>query len=382
MPPKQSEKGPSLYSLLRPYTGLIALLVVLTIAANGLNLAVPQIIAQRHRHLCGRAFRALAPHHRVLARRASSFSFSRTRRTSSRSMPPSASRATCATTSPRRFPSSPTSISTASPRAKLLTNLTSRHRCGQVLRLPGDRRAHLLRLPHHRRVRTPAPARLAPRARRAHRRSYHRGTFYYVLGRVRKLFTALAGSYRLAQLRHQRKHPRLLAHPAAELAAVRVPEIPRRQHGGHEIGMSILRTLLEPHPGHHALHQSRDAHHPRSRRALRHQRLDDARRLHRLQQLPRHPHLPDTHHRLYEQCHRAGDRLLWAHQRWCSHAPDEKKTGGFRRSFSGDIEVKNVTVRFGEKSALKDVSLYGGRGHARRPSSARRRQGRRSFCIF
>src|ERR1700683_737621 len=37
---------PSLYRLLRPYAWLILLLVVLTIAANGLNLAVPEIIAK------------------------------------------------------------------------------------------------------------------------------------------------------------------------------------------------------------------------------------------------------------------------------------------------------------------------------------------------
>jgi ATP-binding cassette, subfamily B, bacterial len=49
MPPRSTvispDETPSLYSLLRPYTFLIALLVVLTIAANALNLAVPQIMA-------------------------------------------------------------------------------------------------------------------------------------------------------------------------------------------------------------------------------------------------------------------------------------------------------------------------------------------------
>jgi ATP-binding cassette subfamily B protein len=38
-------KAPSLFAVLRPYAWLIALLVVLTIAANALNLAVPKIIA-------------------------------------------------------------------------------------------------------------------------------------------------------------------------------------------------------------------------------------------------------------------------------------------------------------------------------------------------
>ena len=39
------------------------------------------------------------------------------------------------------------------------------------------------------------------------------------------------------------------------------------------------------------------------------------------------------------------------------NAPIEKKTGGLTVALKGDIEVKNVTVNFGEKSALKDVSF-------------------------
>jgi ATP-binding cassette subfamily B protein len=48
MPPNDTHNPttPSLYGLLRPYAWLITLLVVLTVAANGLNLAVPQIIAK------------------------------------------------------------------------------------------------------------------------------------------------------------------------------------------------------------------------------------------------------------------------------------------------------------------------------------------------
>jgi len=38
-------------------------------------------------------------------------------------------------------------------------------------------------------------------------------------------------------------------------------------------------------------------------------------------------------------------------------APDERKTGGVKAELRGDIEVKDVTVRFGEKVALKDVSF-------------------------
>ena len=39
------KKGPSLFSLLGPYKGFIALLVLLTVAGNALNLAIPKIIA-------------------------------------------------------------------------------------------------------------------------------------------------------------------------------------------------------------------------------------------------------------------------------------------------------------------------------------------------
>jgi ATP-binding cassette subfamily B protein len=38
-------------------------------------------------------------------------------------------------------------------------------------------------------------------------------------------------------------------------------------------------------------------------------------------------------------------------------APVEKKTGGLKNPLKGDIEVKNITVNFGDKSALKDVSF-------------------------
>jgi ATP-binding cassette subfamily B protein len=38
-------------------------------------------------------------------------------------------------------------------------------------------------------------------------------------------------------------------------------------------------------------------------------------------------------------------------------APGEKKTGGVKADLRGDIALKDVTVRFGEKAALKDVSF-------------------------
>ncbi len=39
------------------------------------------------------------------------------------------------------------------------------------------------------------------------------------------------------------------------------------------------------------------------------------------------------------------------------NAPVELKTGGIKSDLSGDVEVKNITVTFGEKKALKDISF-------------------------
>ena len=46
IPQNQNPKRSSIFSLLRPYGWLIALLLLLTIAGNGLNLWVPRIIAE------------------------------------------------------------------------------------------------------------------------------------------------------------------------------------------------------------------------------------------------------------------------------------------------------------------------------------------------
>src|SRR5262249_2676512 len=45
MPPGRPT-GPSLFGLLKPYRPLIATLVLMTIAGNGLNLIVPKLIAR------------------------------------------------------------------------------------------------------------------------------------------------------------------------------------------------------------------------------------------------------------------------------------------------------------------------------------------------
>jgi ATP-binding cassette subfamily B protein len=40
------------------------------------------------------------------------------------------------------------------------------------------------------------------------------------------------------------------------------------------------------------------------------------------------------------------------------YAPEEKKSGLLKTTLRGDIEVKNLTVLFGEKAALKDISFF------------------------
>jgi ATP-binding cassette subfamily B protein len=40
------------------------------------------------------------------------------------------------------------------------------------------------------------------------------------------------------------------------------------------------------------------------------------------------------------------------------NAPVEKKTGGLKAALKGNLEVKNITLNFKQKSALKDISLF------------------------
>jgi ATP-binding cassette subfamily B protein len=55
MPPTTGPK-PNLFALMRPYRGLVALLVLFTLLANGLNLAVPKIIARAIDSFAGGSF--------------------------------------------------------------------------------------------------------------------------------------------------------------------------------------------------------------------------------------------------------------------------------------------------------------------------------------
>ena len=82
-----------------------------------------------------------------------------------------------------------------------------------------------------------------------------------------------------------------------------------------DIGLSILRLMFAIDPGDHAGRQPGDPHHSPARRPFRDRRQHDARRFHGVQHVSRDSHLSHHPHRIHEQRHRAGDRVLHAHRR-------------------------------------------------------------------
>ena len=143
-------------------------------------------------------------------------------------------------------------------------------------------------------------------------------TFTVVLGRVRKLFTKAqeaidwlnkvinesilgAALIRLLNSQHYEYEKFLAANTEAR-----------------DISLSILRLFASLIPVIIFCDQPGDADDPDARRPFRDRRLDEPRRFHRLQQLPRDPDLPGHHDRLHEQRDGAGRRVVSAHLEACS----------------------------------------------------------------
>ena len=82
-----------------------------------------------------------------------------------------------------------------------------------------------------------------------------------------------------------------------------------------DIGLSILRLFASLIPSITLADQCGDRDHPAAGRPFRDRRQHEPGRFHGLQLLSRDPDLPDHSHRLHEQRHRAGLRLLHAHRR-------------------------------------------------------------------
>ncbi len=210
MPPSTATSArtqPSLFGLLARYKLLIGLLVGLTVASNGFSLAVPQIIARAIDTYTGGTFalNTLIIEFSVVAALIFVFTYlqnivqvyasERVARDLRRDLSAAISM------------QSSIYVDRVGP-SKLLTNLTSDVDAVKDIRLPGHRLAHLVGLSYHRRLGAPALYRLAPRARRARRGARYRRDLLLRARAGAQAVPPLAGGHRLAQLGHQREHPR------------------------------------------------------------------------------------------------------------------------------------------------------------------------------
>ena len=359
MPSKENtttpDATPSLYSLLRPYVGLIILLVVLTIAANALNLAVPQIIANAIDTYTGSTF--VFSHLIIEFSLAALFIFiftyaqnivqvyasERVARDLRNDLSAKIS------VQPYEY------IDRITP-AKLLTNLTSDVDAvktfvsqaiaalissvfliigASILLLLLDWRLGLAVL-----VVMPIIG----------------GTFYYVLGRVRKLFLR---SQAAIDWLNSVINESILGSSLIRLLNSSQYEYQKFLAANTEaksIGMSILRLFSSLIPvitlctnlatliilslgGHFVIQGSMT--------------LGDFTAFNSYLAILIFPILIiGFMSNVIAQATASYGRISQV-----LHAPDEKKTGGLEAELKGDVEAKNITVRFGEKTALKDVSF-------------------------
>jgi ATP-binding cassette subfamily B protein len=359
MPPAENtispDAQPSLWSLLRPYTWLIVLLVVLTIAANALNLAVPQIMANAiDTYTSGTfVFRRLIIEFSLVALFIFLFTYAQNivQVYASERVARDLRNDLSAKISVQPYEY----IDRISPN-KLLTNLTSDVDAvksfvsqaiaalissvflivgASILLLLLDWRLGLAVL-----VVVPIIG----------------GTFYYVLGRVRKLFTR---SQEAIDWLNSVINESILGSSLIRLLNSQQYEYQKFLAANSEaknIGMSILRLFSSLIPiitlctnlatliilalgGHFVINGSMT--------------LGDFTAFNSYLAILIFPILIiGFMSNVIAQATASYGRIALV-----LHAPPEAKTGGLKASLKGDIEVKDVTVRFGEKVALKDVSF-------------------------
>jgi ATP-binding cassette subfamily B protein len=358
MPNRKSQPattGPSIFGLLKPYVGLIILLVVLTVAANGLNLAVPQIIAHAIDTFAGGSFvlSHLIAEFGVVAvliflltygqNIVQVYASERVARDLRNDLSAKIS------VQPYEY------IDRITP-SKLLTNLTSDIDAvktfvsqaiaalissafliigASILLLLLDWRLGLA-------VLTVVPV-IA-------------GTFYYVLGRVRKLFTR---SQEAIDSLNAVINESILGSALIRLLNSQQYEYQKfieSNTRAREIGMSILKLFSSLIPvitlctniatliilslgGHFVIQGSMT--------------LGDFTAFNSYLSILIFPILIiGFMSNVIAQAQASYGRISLV-----LHAPNEKKTGGLKADLRGDIEVKDVTVKFGEKAALKDISF-------------------------
>jgi ATP-binding cassette subfamily B protein len=364
MPPKENvispDATPSLYSLLRPYTWLIVLLVVLTILANGLNLAVPQIMANAiDTYTKGSfVFEHLIVEFSLVALFIFIFTYAQNivQVYASERVARDLRNDLSAKISVQPYEY----IDRITP-AKLLTNLTSDIDAvksfvsqaiaalissafliigASILLLLLDWRLGLAVL-----VVVPIIG----------------GTFYYVLGRVRKLFTR---SQEAIDWLNSVINESILGSSLIRLLNSQQYEYQKFLAANTEaknIGMSILRLFSSLIPvitlctniatliilalgGHFVINGSMT--------------LGDFTAFNSYLAILIFPILIiGFMSNVIAQATASYGRISLV-----LHAPGEKKTGGLKANLAGDIQMKDVTVMFGEKAALKDVSFEAAHG--------------------
>ena len=184
------------------------------------------------------------------------------------------------------------------------------------------------------------------------------------------------GSDRLAEPRDQRKHHGLGAHPAAQHAATRVRQVPGGEYGGEGYRSGDAAAVCRHDPGDHVRDQSGDRDHSPGGRALRHRGQHEPGRFYGVQLVLIHPDLSDHSHRIHEQRDCAGDGVLPADRSnlECSGGTKDRRAGsGFARRYRPGKCVPGIRGKTGAaqcfpgregRDANGDHRSHGGREDA------------------
>ena len=266
---KAAPAGARLFALLKPYRRLVAILVVLTIAGNGLTLVVPKLISHAIDAYTQRTFVLSAVVLQFFVIAFLVFALNYLQNIVQTYASERVARDLRTRLAAKIATQSYSSIEQVTP-AKLLTNLTSdvdavklfvsqavASIISSVFLIIG---ASVLLLSINWKLGLGVLAVLPVIG----------VTFFLVLRQGPSSVQARPGSDRLAEQGHQREHPRRGADPAAELpAASKYEKFARREHRGARHQPRHPAALSRPDPGDHLRYQSCDPDDSDARRPLR-----------------------------------------------------------------------------------------------------------------
>ena len=124
-----------------------------------------------------------------------------------------------------------------------------------------------------------------------------------------------------------------------------------------DLGLSILRLFASLIPSITLAVNVATVDHPAAGRPFRDRRQHEPGRFHGLQFVPCDPDLSDYSHRIHEQRDRAGIRLLHAHRRDPEHSGGGQSAAGLLPICGATSGMDDVSLAFGEKMVLKNVSF-------------------------